>query len=265
MSYPEIQYDEVEEGMVVICKKKHMLVEEVIEKQAIGKDPEKMKVKLIGTDVATGKALKCAFRRAECMIEVVSGYEGDAQKDKSASKKDGVASKQSEGTKDLSDFSVESSDAGSALTVPKRAGEVRKGSYIIVKEKPCKVIEVTTSKTGKHGHAKAKIVGIDIFTGKKYVDVCPTSHNMLEPVITNEEWQLTDIDRDNMLSLMNMAGVMKNDLGLPTKDGEATELAEEVIKKFRALSSDRSLYVTVCKAMGTEQIVGSLEKTAEGI
>ena len=33
---------------------------------------------------------------------------------------------------------------------------------------PCKVIEYITSKTGKHGHAKAKITGLDIFTGKKY-------------------------------------------------------------------------------------------------
>ena len=36
-----------------------------------------------------------------------------------------------------------------------------------LKEKPCKIIEITTSKTGKHGHAKANITGIDIFTGKK--------------------------------------------------------------------------------------------------
>ena len=37
---------------------------------------------------------------------------------------------------------------------------------------------------GKHGHAKANITGIDIFTGKKVVDISPTSHNMTQPVVT---------------------------------------------------------------------------------
>jgi len=36
---------------------------------------------------------------------------------------------------------------------------------------PCKVVDYSTSKAGKHGHAKATIVGVDIFTGnyKKYL------------------------------------------------------------------------------------------------
>lgn len=44
---------------------------------------------------------------------------------------------------------------------------------------PCllQVVEVSTSKTGKHGHAKCHFVGIDIFNGKKLEDIVPSSHN----------------------------------------------------------------------------------------
>merc|ERR1711896_37952 len=96
----------------------------------------------------------------------------------------------------------------------------------MIKGHPCKCCEVSTSKTGKHGHAKAHIVALDIFTGKKYEDLCPTSHNLEVPFVKRTEFQLLTADGESgEVSLLLESGETKDDLNLPTKVniGEPTE------------------------------------------
>merc|ERR1711868_250340 len=82
------------------------------------------------------------------------------------------------------DYSVEAAgDAGAAATKPMEAGQVRKGGFIMIKGKPCKVLDVSTSKTGKHGHAKCHFVASNIFTGKKQEELCPATHNIDVPFV----------------------------------------------------------------------------------
>ena len=99
------------------------------------------------------------------------------------------------------DVHFESADSGASTTFPQQAGTVRKNGFLVIKGRPCKVClttalskkflqllpgaipltaclphqvaDVSTSKTGKHGHAKCHFVAIDIFTGKKYEDLTP--------------------------------------------------------------------------------------------
>ena len=84
------------------------------------------------------------------------------------------------------DETFEKADAGSSLTFPVAAGELKKGDHVCINGFPCKIADISTSKTGKHGHAKCHFVAIDIFTGKKYEDLQPSSHNCDVPHVSRQ-------------------------------------------------------------------------------
>ncbi|CAA2975780.1 eukaryotic translation initiation factor 5A-2 [Olea europaea subsp. europaea] len=109
-------------------------------------------------------------------------------------------------------------DAGASKTFPQQAGTIRKNGYIVIKGRPCKVVEVSTSKTGKHGHAKCHFVAIDIFTAKKLEDIVPSSHNCDVPHVNRTDYQLIDISEDGFVSLLTENGSTKDDLRLPTDE-----------------------------------------------
>jgi len=154
----------------------------------------------------------------------------------------------------------ESTDAGAADTYPAEAGTLRKGSHVMLKGKPCKVAEVTTSKTGKHGHAKAHIIGIDIFTGKKYEDLCPTSHSMPCPFVKRQEYQLLSLDADTgEVSLLEESGDTKDDLNLPTFNttSDPTDEDKKVVADLtKDYEGEKNCFVAVLSACGQEKIVG---------
>lgn len=109
-------------------------------------------------------------------------------------------------------------DAGSSDFVPSQAGSVKKGGFCMIKGFPCRVTEYSTAKPGKHGSAKATIVGVDIFTNKKYEDSCPTSATVHIPIVTKAEYEVADIDDDCFANLILPNGELKSDLKVPEEE-----------------------------------------------
>ena len=125
---------------------------------------------------------------------------------------------------------------------------------------------MSTSKTGKHGHAKVSLAGLDIFTGKKYEMIESSTHNVEVPNVTRAEFQvwlqmlillpktlfsclnckqLIDINDEGFMSLMSDDGSMKEDLRVP--EGA---VGDEIKEKFE---DGQELLITTVSAMGQEQ------------
>jgi translation initiation factor 5A len=159
-------------------------------------------------------------------------------------------------TTTLDDYDFSASSSGASATFPMEAGQIRKGGHIVIGDRPCKVVNVSTSKTGKHGHAKANFTAIDIFTGRKIEDVVPTSHSVMVPNVARKEYSLLDITDDGFLNLMDEGGNTKDDLTLPTYP---EELAAEI---RAAVDAGKNVMVTVLGAMDHEQVVSFKEENA---
>jgi translation initiation factor 5A len=78
------------------------------------------------------------------------------------------------------------------------AHHIKRGSYIIIKNRPCKIMNVMIAKPGKHGHMKVHAVGIDVITGKKYELMCAGHIMVTQFALEKEEYQLTYMDEENL-------------------------------------------------------------------
>ncbi|KAG8765629.1 Eukaryotic translation initiation factor 5A, partial [Ceratobasidium sp. 428] len=160
----------------------------------------------------------------------------------------------------------EQAGSGASTTFPMQCSALRKNGHVVIKGRPCKIVDMSTSKTGKHGHAKVHLVAIDIFTGKKLVsckqykiigysagiqeDISPSTHNMDVPNVSRTEYQLVNVD-DGFLNLMNQDGVSKDDVKVPEGD-----IGKQIQDDFEA---GKELLVTIVSAMGEEQAIAVKE------
>ncbi|KAJ5691080.1 eukaryotic translation initiation factor 5A-2 [Penicillium malachiteum] len=150
------------------------------------------------------------------------------------------------------EITFESADAGASATYPMQCSALRKNGHVVIKGRPCKIVDMSTSKTGKHGHAKVHMVAIDIFTGKKLEDLSPSTHNMDVPHVSRKEYQLLDITDDDFLSLLKDDGDTKDDVKVP--EGEVGERINRMFK-----DEGKDVNVIIQTAMGEEAAVEAKE------
>ena len=151
----------------------------------------------------------------------------------------------------------EVTESGASTTTLVEAGRLKNGSPVMIKDHPCKVTDFSTAKPGKHGSAKAMVMGKDVFTDKVYNETFGTGDMIPAPILEKTEWTLLNIDDDDgALTLMDQNGETKEDLNLPS-----AEHLKDVVNTIKKIFEEgkKECLITVLKWGDQEQVISVRE------
>ena len=107
--------------------------------------------------------------------------------------------------------------------------KLKSGQYIMVDDEPCIIKSTERSKSGKHGHAKVRVVCVGMFDNNKRSLTIPSGHMTEVPEIFKGSAQINFIE-DTLINIMDLESYESMDVDWP-KD-------EELVKKFKDLQAD---------------------------
>jgi len=109
--------------------------------------------------------------------------------------------------------------------------KLKTGQYIMVEDQPCIIKSTERSKSGKHGHAKVRVVCVGLFDNNKRSLTIPSGHVVDIPEIIKGNAQINYIE-DMSINIMNLESYESIDVQWPTD--------EELVKKLKELQATPS-------------------------
>ncbi|OYT52929.1 translation initiation factor IF-5A [Candidatus Bathyarchaeota archaeon ex4484_135] len=129
------------------------------------------------------------------------------------------------------------------MSKPVELGSLRVGSYIVIDGEPCRIVEMTKSKPGKHGSAKARVVAIGIFDGVKRSIVKPVDAQVEVPMVEKRAGQVLSI-MPNAVQLMDLETYEVFEAPLPEEEGLKEKLQPGVeVEYWRILGRAKIMRV----------------------
>ncbi|MDP3734086.1 MAG: translation initiation factor IF-5A [Nanoarchaeota archaeon] len=93
-------------------------------------------------------------------------------------------------------------------------GSLKKGDTIIIDNAACKIMDVSISKPGKHGHAKINLTAVGLLDDKKRNIVMPGHDRVETPIVEKKTAQVLSI-AGNTANVMDMETYETFDLDIP--------------------------------------------------
>ncbi len=100
-------------------------------------------------------------------------------------------------------------------------GSLKKGDTIIIDGHASKITDMSTSRPGKHGHAKVNLMAVGMIDGKKRNLVMPGHDKVEAPIIEKKNGQVLSVS-GNHANIMDSESYETFDIEIPE------ELKEEV-------------------------------------
>mmetsp|Transcript_93583 Transcript_93583/g.166497 ORF Transcript_93583/g.166497 Transcript_93583/m.166497 type:complete len:158 (+) Transcript_93583:54-527(+) len=152
------------------------------------------------------------------------------------------------------------------LIVKLQPDQLTKPGYAMIQNMPCKLTEIKhMPKATANGNKRVHLVGLHVFTGKKYEDTinCTAGFHGIDcPVTSKASYTLLDVDQSTgFLSLLADSGDTKEDASLNrSDDGSFDEIGDELVKFFEA---GEAVKVTVLSIMGKDIVIEVTKDAAE--
>uniref|UniRef100_A0A7C4FGL4 Translation initiation factor 5A n=1 Tax=Ignisphaera aggregans TaxID=334771 RepID=A0A7C4FGL4_9CREN len=106
-------------------------------------------------------------------------------------------------------------------------GDLREGGYVVIDGEPCRVVEVSRAKTGKHGSAKVHIVAISLFTGSRKTLVGPADQRVEIPIIDKRIGQVIAVLGDKV-QVMDSESYETFEVDMPADESVKSKIAPGV-------------------------------------
>ena len=107
--------------------------------------------------------------------------------------------------------------------------KLKSGQYIMVDDEPCIIKATERSKSGKHGHAKVRVVCVGMFDNNKRSLTIPSGHMTEVPEIFKGTAQINFIE-DSLINIMDLESYESMDVDWPKDEG--------LVKKFKDLQAE---------------------------
>jgi translation initiation factor 5A len=102
---------------------------------------------------------------------------------------------------------------------------LKKGNYVVIEGEPCKIVDLSSSKPGKHGAAKIRIIAVSIFDGKKMQLLTSGDRKAEVPIIERKAHQVLSVS-GGTAQLMDTESY--ETIELPIPEGASLEEGSEV-------------------------------------